>query len=196
LPLDEAVIWRELGGAWGLTPEAAVQACQTEVQPRLRCFRSNALTLAHLHLLDRPALLGLRGADGRPRHARLAGLGAAGVVLAAAGRTWRLPSEQFLRAWHGGYATLWRAPEGYQHPLGRGARGAAVDALAHGLATLQQTPLPLPGQAIDEALEGRLRAFQREQGLQPDGVAGPVTWMLLARALGQAEPRLPALKEH
>ncbi|WP_411828419.1 peptidoglycan-binding protein [Melaminivora jejuensis] len=35
-----------------------------------------------------------------------------------------------------------------------------------------------------------MRRFQSEQGLTPDGQAGPLTLMLLNRAAGVAEPRL------
>jgi general secretion pathway protein A len=42
------------------------------------------------------------------------------------------------------------------------------------------------------ALPARVAAFQVARGLPPDGVAGPLTVMLLNRATGVDEPRLPA----
>ena len=45
---------------------------------------------------------------------------------------------------------------------------------------------------MDSNLRGRLQAFQRAQGLAPDGLAGPMTFMLLNRATGVDEPRLAA----
>jgi hypothetical protein len=36
----------------------------------------------------------------------------------------------------------------------------------------------------------QVQAFQAEQGLQPDGLAGPLTQMLFSRSLGSDEPRL------
>jgi len=41
-----------------------------------------------------------------------------------------------------------------------------------------------------EGLRARVAAFQMAQGLTPDGVAGPLTLMQLARAGGSDEPRL------
>jgi general secretion pathway protein A len=49
--------------------------------------------------------------------------------------------------------------------------------------TLWRPPAsPLPAE--------RVQAFQAEQGLQPDGLAGPLTLMLFSRTLGTDEPRL------
>jgi general secretion pathway protein A len=39
-------------------------------------------------------------------------------------------------------------------------------------------------------LVAQLREFQRTQGLQPDGIAGPKTFMHLNVSAGIAEPRL------
>jgi general secretion pathway protein A len=61
--------------------------------------------------------------------------------------------------------------------LGEGWRGEFL--------TLWRPPTsPLPAE--------RVQAFQAEQGLQPDGLAGPLTLMLFSRTLGTDEPRLGA----
>jgi len=47
---------------------------------------------------------------------------------------------------------------------------------------------------FDETLDRRLRQFQREQGLEADGVAGPATLMRLADVTDATAPRLAAAR--
>ena len=64
--------------------------------------------------------------------------------------------------------------------------GYLAEWLAAQLSRLQPgTPL-----APDQPLRSRVYAFQLAQGLSPDGLAGPITFMQLNRAIGIDEPRL------
>ncbi len=191
LPRDERQAWRSLASAWG-QPLGEGDPCQAARTLQLLCYRSAGTTLAALRLLDRPGLLALRGDDGQVRHAELVALPAQGAILLHQGQRLSLPLDRLAERWRGDFATLWRAPAGYAAPLAHGARGAAVDALAQGLASLRGEPPPAAGQALLGDLAARLSSFQLAQGLQPDGVAGPTTFMRLNRALGLPEPRLPS----
>jgi len=193
LPQDEPAAWRELAQLWGVrVPGAGADPCVAARAQQLRCFRTANLTLAQLRQLDRPGLLTLRGPDGQAHLVRLAGLGARQAVLASGQRAWSLPLDDLARLWRGEFATFWRAPEGYAGLLQPGARGPAVDTLAEGLAALGQAPAASAGQALAGPLAAGLASFQRAQGLKPDGIAGPTTFMQLNRARGVTEPRLPA----
>ena len=99
--------------------------------------------------------------------------------------------RRLARLWRGEFSTLWRVPDGYLRPVAAGASGPAVDGLAQGLAALRREPPPAPGQVLGGELASRLAGFQLAQGLKPDGLAGPTTFMQLARATGtRNEPRL------
>ena len=195
-PHDEAAGWRELAGLWGVSAglPALGDPCPALRAQGLRCWRSSGVTLARLRQMDRPGLLALQLGDGPPRWARLQALGADQVVLAQAGAGLHLPLAEFSRVWRGDYATLWRPPAAYADILRAGARGPAVDALAQALASAQQWPPPPPGQVLAGALAARLAAFQVAHSLQPDGLAGPTTFMQLNRSTGVAEPRLAPLE--
>ena len=65
-----------------------------------------------------------------------------------------------------------------------------VDRLAAQLATLRGQSAPAEHQTLDAALKSEVYAFQLAQGLKPDGIAGPTTFMQLNRATGIDEPRL------
>ena len=191
LPRDERTLWRELASAWTVELPAGDPCTPTPKQP-LRCYRTSNATLALVQRFDRPGLISLVDPQGRTVHARLVGLNSHSAQLAAGQRQWTVPLAQLAGLWRGEYATFWRPPAGYAKPLGDGAGGPAVQALAAGLARERHEPAPPPGAVLDAPLRARLAAFQLAQGLTPDGLAGPTTFMLLNRALGVAEPRLSA----
>ena len=189
LARDEQPLWRELSLAWGLALPAG-DACKLALRQQLACYRSANATLALLRQLDRPGLLTLSGAAGAPVHALLVALDHEAAELAVGDRRWRVPLDQLATLWRGEFATFWRVPAGYERPPREGDQGPAVQALAAALAAQRREAGPAPGARLDAALRDRLAGFQLAQGLQPDGLAGPTTFMLLNRATGVAEPRL------
>jgi general secretion pathway protein A len=48
----------------------------------------------------------------------------------------------------------------------------------------------MPGLRYAQAMIKQVREFQRTQGLEPDGIIGPLTFMRLNRIAGISEPRL------
>jgi general secretion pathway protein A len=149
------------------------------------------LGLTQLRQFDRPGLLALRDTRGRPTWALLVAVDARNATLRAQGREMTVPLAALAPLWQGEWGTFWRTPPGYRRALGVGDEGAAVESLAGLLARAQGRPAPQsPPRRLDGALLEDLRAFQFASGLKPDGVAGPVTFMLLNRAGGLDEPRL------
>ena len=192
---DEARAWRDLAPSWGwqVPTTMAADPCLGARTQQLRCYRTAAGTLLQLRQLDRPVLLLLRVGAGPPRYAQLDSLGAARAVLSSSGQRYAVSIDGLALLWRGEFATYWRAPEGYQRLLEPGASGPPVDALAQGLAQWRQAPVPPAGQVLAGGLASRLVGFQLAQGLKPDGLAGPTTFMQLNRALGVVEPRLVPL---
>ncbi len=207
-PQAERQAWAALARLWALPKAEALAAqddpCQAlkaradaapETEPGLRCFRSEE-GLAQLRLLDRPALLRLqppeRGAA--PVYALLVGLdGRQARLRLPDGRVQRLDLLSLARLWRGEFLTLWRSPPGgYQ---GRILSDTGLGWLDLQLARVFDQP-PLAQTAgdsrarYDAALQARVAAFQRSQGLRSDGRAGPITLMQLNRAAGLDEPRL------
>ena len=90
--------------------------------------------------------------------------------------------------WQGDFATLWRTPPGF---TGGSVRpdGPLAGWLLEQLGAYQAGALPL-----DLPLRQRIEAFQRAQGLDPDGIAGALTLMQLTRATGADEPRLERVR--
>ena len=73
---------------------------------------------------------------------------------------------------------VWRMPPGYQAPLKRDDRGAAVDWLVTQMALIDGQSLPMEsGFKFNAILENRIRNFQASVGLSPSGIVDPLTWI-------------------
>ena len=189
LPRDPAKALAELAGLWQADLPADAGCARAE-RAGLGCWRSTAGSLPLIDRLDRPVLIALADAAGREAHVRLLGLSPQGAVLASGDRQWTMPAALLAARWRGEVTTFWRMPAGYVQVLAPGARGPAVAALAAGLARVAGLPGAPSGDRYDAALLQQVAAFQLAQGLKPDGLAGPTTFMMLNRALGLDEPRL------
>jgi general secretion pathway protein A len=178
--------WRELGPLWG-EPLTGGDACTVALQNRLQCFTTQRMTLHGLRQLNRPGILRLHLSGEGTRQALVVAMTAETVTLQANGQRWLMPLTALADIWRGDYATLWRQPEGAQGRISQNTRGSAPDWLARQLAALQVRGV-IPAEA--STLAARLKAFQRTQGLEVDGVAGPMSYMQVNLAMGVDEPHL------
>ncbi len=188
LPRLETDGWRALAGVWGVAAPQT-EPCLALLRQNLHCFKKSG-SLALLRQLDRPGLLAMYDERNSPAYALLLALGTEHATLDLDGGPARVSLDALAEVWRGEFATLWRAPEGYRHKLQEGDSGPAVMQLAQQLARHNGTPPPVTTPRLNAALRASLQAFQLEQELQPDGSAGPMTFMRLNRATGVSEPVL------
>ena len=191
----EADAWRELAPLWpGEGPSSNAEPCTPTPPSTWQCFKSSSGGLALIRQLDRPGLITLRDDAGRPVHALLVALDERAATLRIGGQSVAVALVSLANLWQGDFATYWQAPPGYQRTLGDGDSGALVDQLATQLATLRGEAAPSTAQRYDAAMKARVQAFQIAHGLRADGLAGPTTYMQLARASASPgarnEPRL------
>ena len=191
----EADAWRELAPLWpGEGPSSNAEPCTPTPPSTWQCFKSSSGGLALIRQLDRPGLITLRDDAGRPVHALLVALDERAATLHIGGQSVAVALVSLANLWQGDFATYWQAPPGYQRTLGDGDSGALVDQLATQLATLRGEAAPSTAQRYDAAMKARVQAFQIAHGLRADGLAGPTTYMQLARANASPgarnEPRL------
>jgi len=191
LTRNENDAWRELAPEWKLTLDGD-DPCSAARKVQVQCFRSPSSNLALIRQLDRPGILMLRDDGDRPVYALLTGLTENSATLRMAGVSQTISLVSLATLWRGDFATFWRAPAVYK---GRtqaldGAAGPESAWLAGQLATLRGEGTPPPEALTDSGWKTRVSAFQLAQGLKPDGLAGPTTFMQLNRATGIDEPRL------
>jgi general secretion pathway protein A len=192
LPRDINAAWRELAPAWKL-PANLADPCQAASAQQLQCYRVNNLTLPQLTQLDRPGILTLHAGSEPAVYALLTGLSDQSATLRVRQSLHRVRLTALARHWSGDFATYWQAPPAYSADLRDGSAGPAIDRLASQLSTLDgasEVRSSSTAQILDAALRERVRAFQRAQGLKPDGQPGPMTFMQLDRVTGGSEPRL------
>jgi general secretion pathway protein A len=186
-------LWKvNLSGA-GATNENVGDACVAAQRSQVFCLRSKS-NLAVIRQLNRPGIVTLFDAKDQPHFALLTALTSQTATLRAAGVSRTVPLWALAAVWRGDFATLWKAPADYRAMLQMGSVGSGVRQLAVQLAALQGQPPPaVPPSGVtvfDAAMKAKVDAFQVSQGLSPDGVVGPTTFMQLNRATGVDEPRL------
>jgi general secretion pathway protein A len=193
LARDERDAWRALAPMWQLAldaasalPADAADPCAAAQRGGLQCFRSPSTTLALIRQLDRPGILTLHDTDDRPVYALLTGLTPASATLHIGNSSQSIALVSLATLWRGEFATFWRAPPGYAGKRVEPGSGPVAAWVAERLTSLQGTPVP----GGDSAWKARVASFQLSQGLKPDGIAGPTTFMQLNRATGVDEPRL------
>ena len=199
LSTEDAAL-RELAPLWKVNLSGADNsgtntgdACAAAQRSQVFCLRSKS-NLAVIRQLNRPGIVTLFDAKDQPHYALLTALTSQTATLRAAGVSRAVPLWALAAVWRGDFATLWKAPADYRTRLQTGSVGSGVRQLAVQLAALQGQPPPaVPPNGVtvfDTALKAKVDAFQVSQGLTPDGVVGPTTFMQLNRATGVDEPRL------
>jgi general secretion pathway protein A len=192
LPTDINVAWRELASVWKLSANDT-DPCQAAAAQQVLCYRNSILTVPLLRQLGRPGILTLQQGSGAPVYALLVGLGGQTATLRVAQSLHTVRLVALGRMWRGDFATYWRAPPAYSGELREGSSGPAIERLAQQLDTLDGTSASVDAavpRVLDAAMRTRVRAFQRAQGLKPDGQPGPMTLMQIDAATGGTEPRL------
>jgi general secretion pathway protein A len=185
---DDKVLYRELAQMWGVAlPEG--EPCAAAQEKKLHCYKS-ARGLVEIRQLDRPAILTLEGGDGRPFYALLTGLNNANATLRIGGVAYSVGVLALGGHFLGDFITFRGAPPDFRERVGFGDRGDDVDWVATQLAKLNGVKGPEARHPFDKTMAKQVRDFQLAQGLKPDGVVGPRTFMLLNNAAGVSEPRL------
>jgi general secretion pathway protein A len=183
---SENAALRELGPLWG-QPLPDADPCARAEREQLQCFRIGRMTINGLRQIDRPSVLTLRLPGQATGWALLTGMTSDTATLQVGEQRWLLALTTLADIWRGEYTTLWRQPPGQSGRLGNGNTGPAAIWATAQLNRLQQQGA-LPADAV--SFEQKVRAFQRANGLEADGIAGPMTFMLINRAVNLDEPRL------
>jgi len=108
-----------------------------------------------------------------------------------------IPFNQLALQSHNDFTLLWKTPQGYQGPVRPGHQGRLVALLAQQVTqALNQSWIGAPRTVYDETLKEQVKTLQRQQGLNPDGVAGPMTWIHINRLNHPNTPSLRAIVEN
>lgn len=186
LARTESAALRELGTLWG-QELADGDPCTLAQRQGLQCYRTSRMTLHGMRQLDRPGVLALRLPGQGTGWAVLTHITSEAATLKVGERLWLMPLTGLADIWRGDYTALWRTPPGQRGRLDVGNTGPAAAWLVAQLDAMQSRG-ELPSEA--KTWQDQVKAFQKSRGADPDGVPGPMTFMLLNRASGVDEPHL------
>lgn len=185
--------WAGLFRLWGVKADVQgdEQACAQAPAVGLRCLRGGG-SWTVLTQLDRPAVLLLVAGDGRRVPVLLQELLGAEVRVQVDGKEMQVPVDELKQDWLGHYRVLWKTPPKGSAVLRPGDRSSDVAWLRQqlqqstGLTSIAPDPT-----RFDAGLEELVRTFQRDNALNADGVAGPLTLIHLNNK--QQRPSVPRL---
>ncbi len=173
---------------WGYQTELEEATCDNAPRAGLRCQEGDA-SLAELQALQHPALISLTDETGGIYYATLVSLGPDKANLLIGNQSWQVDRQWLSDFWGGSYTLLWRMPKGGVALIGNNAGATQVQWLDNALSrTLQQPDRKV--RRFDAELKSKLQQFQREQGLNPDGIAGSNTLLRLNVMAGEPMPKL------
>jgi general secretion pathway protein A len=137
-----------------------------------------------LRLLDLPAVLALR-VPGLivPRYVALIGMDSLRLVLSIDGVAVTIEADALEPFWSGQARVLWRDFDGVGPAVARGARGVGVvrvQQLLQRVGALHGDPTGI----FDAGTEAAVVGFQRAHQLEPDGLVGPLTRIVLYKVVG------------
>ncbi len=146
-----------------------------------------------LRLLDLPAVVALRVPGfTTPRYVAVIGMDDSRAVVSIDGVAATVESKLLDPFWSGRVHVLWRDFDGFGPVLTRGAQGVGVMRLQRLLRQVG-TYDGEPTGVFDVTTETAVQGFQREHQLEPDGLVGPLTRIVLyAAAGGYKRPTLGA----
>jgi general secretion pathway protein A len=195
LPHSLDVALRELARLWQHDLAEQDPPCMASALGTLQCYHGVELTMPLLRQLDRPVVLVLQQGSEPAVYAVLSGLQAQSATLRWGGMAHRVSLNALTRLWRGEFVTYWQAPEGYNSDAREGLSAALLGQLSQQLAQLEGKPVTAGAVApktLTTTLLKRVKAFQKGQGLTPDGHPGPLTLMQIDKALGSDGPGLQA----
>jgi len=191
---DRQTAFRALFAAWGIALPDDADPCSFAASSGLACMQQ-AGDLGRLRSLDRPAVIEWQNDAGNIGYITIIALSGSTARAIMGEQSIELPLEQLQQHWLDRFTLLWRTPDAYQSDILPGTVGPSAKWLNERLAALDAHPAAgskvahIPGIYQGEWVL-RLRRFQRDAGLLPDGVAGPQTLIQLNAQLHAAGPRL------
>ncbi len=182
--------------AWGIQyePLSDGDACDFATQHQLQCLRQLG-DIPAMRSLDKPAVLTISNDDGHRVYAAVLKLTGTNATLAAQDKYAEVPLSQLALYSHNDFTLLWKSPKGYNAPVRPGHQGELVALLAEQITqALKQSWIGAPRTKYDDTLKEQVKTLQRQQGLSPDGVAGPLTWIHINALNNIDSPRLQVSK--
>lgn len=176
---------RAMSEMWGLAsanpmPEGG---CSGRVQAGISCVEGTALTWEEVAQYDRPIVLDMVTPQRFSASVLLLGINGRQAMVLTADAVVEADLAALGPLWSGTYSFLWQPPRGFNGPLSSGDSGPAVAQVALLFSELDGQQEALTDTDFNAALKQRVTLFQRQYGLEDDGVVGMQTLLKLNELL-------------
>ncbi len=189
---EEQLARQALAAYVGMQLDGSEDPCDIGGDIGWRCESLAAQSWDEVMEIGRPAVLSLLTPARFAASAVLVGIDGDMGRLLYEGQEVEIPLARLGPLWRGEYLILWRPPASYTAPFGRGETGPIVAWLAQEFADLDGQSQALTDQVFNEALDSRVRMFQRKYNLRDDGVVGLKTLLRLNSVAGRETASLSA----
>ncbi len=174
-------------GLWNRTPYQDMSPCQAATLQGLACFQQQGNSASILRL-NYPAVVYLHS-GGTEAFGTLISREGEELLLQLGEQQFWVSRDWFERHFSGVFEILWQPDQDASQPIGPHSSQPQLQWLENSLAMVDKVPARLVN-GYDSQLEQRLKTFQRQHGLQADGIAGSQTLTQLGLYLSQSGPRL------
>jgi general secretion pathway protein A len=159
-------------------------ACPERAVSGVACVEDRVAAWEELGAFNRPLLLDMVTAERFSAAVLLLGFEGRHAWVATDAGVERAELAALGPLWSGRFRFLWHPPPGFERPLAQGDSGPVVALVAGLFARLDGQARTLADQTFNVALRQRVELFQRQQGLEDDGVVGVKTLLKLNELLG------------
>ncbi|MCL1036974.1 AAA family ATPase [Shewanella submarina] len=174
-------------GLWNRTPYQDMSPCQAATLQGLACFQQQGNSASILRL-NYPAVVYLHSGSTEAFGTLISREGEELLLQLGEQQFW-VSRDWFERHFSGVFEILWQPDQDASQPIGPHSSQPQLQWLENSLAMVDKVPARLVN-GYDSQLEQRLKTFQRQHGLQADGIAGSQTLTQLGLYLSQSGPRL------
>jgi len=188
---SNSLAYQSLFRLWKLQyqPESNGSACFFAQQKGLGCYHGMG-NLLQLEQYNRPVVLELETPDENIVFATLKQMGNTQASLDIAGETVQVSRDYLMQVWNGKFTLVWKQPPEFEDNIHPGYRGGAIKWLASVLNKIDASQSIETGDVYDAELQDKVIAFQKQEGLVPDGIVGIRTAIHLNDRIDTNMPKL------
>lgn len=184
---DQAM--QQLYRVWGYETAIDEAHCETAQRVKLGCIQSQG-TVDDIIKQNIPAVISLISDDGLSHYAVLLHVENEQAELLLGGERWQVSLAWLDQNWGKNYTLLWRLPDSGNTKIAKRSGAGDVQWLEKRVSQVLNQPVRNKVTHFDATLEAKVRDFQKQAGLQTDGVAGEQTLLRLSVRTKEAVPLL------
>lgn len=191
---SETLAYQSLFQSWGVEyrPEMGEPPAELAAEQGLALLAQHG-NFSSMRRLNRPVLLTLTGEQGEDFYAALTAIDGETATLRVGAEVRTVAIRDLVRQWFGDFVLLWQPPPGYRGVVLPGERGAVVQWLSRQMDLLHGRPsLPSGEPSYQGQLFQEVQSFQAAEGLDADGLVGPLTLIHLNSRTVGGQPQLSA----